>query len=138
MNKLIKIEKENLNLAWNDALPYIEEALTRTPEYSALDIYHLLKQGTLSLWMFYNEKKKKPFGAMVIEILEHPQKRTLQIFLLAADDFEEVKTLFSEFSEYAKQIGAQDIECAGRFGLEKLLEGMGFKKSYIVMNIEVN
>jgi len=136
--RLIKIDKDNLNLAWPDAMPYIEKALVLTPEYTVQDVWHLLKIGEITLWMFYNEKKKRAFGAMTTQIVEQPQKRTLHIFLLSADNFEDVKPLFPEFMEYARQIGAKDIECGGRFGLEKLLENMGFKKSYIVMSIDVN
>lgn len=136
--KLIKIEKENLNLAWNDAAPYLDGAMFQTPEYSLTDIYRMLKTGSLTLWMFYNDKKKTAYGAMVTEIIEHPQKRILHIFLMSADNFDDVEPLFEPFLEYAKQIGADSIECGGRLGLEKLLARLGFKKSYIVMDIEVN
>lgn len=138
MNKLIKIDKENLNLAWNDAVHYLDDAMFQTPEYTLMDVYRLIKDGALTLWMFYNDKKKKAYGAMVTEIIEHPQKRILSIFLMSADDFKEVEPLFEPFLEYAKSVSADNIECGGRFGLEKLLANLGFKKSYIVMDIEVN
>lgn len=137
-NKLIKIEKDNLNLAWADAAPYLERALALTPEYLLMDVYQLLKANEITLWMFYNDKKKKSFGAMTTQIVEQPQMRSLHIFLLSSDDFGQVKELFPAFLDYARQIGASNIECGGRFGLEKLLEDVGFKKSYIVMNYEVN
>lgn len=138
MNKLIKIEKENINLAWNHAAPYLEKSLKFTPEYTLLDVFRLIKTGHLTLWMFYNEKKKKAFGAMATEAVEHPQKRILVIFLMSADDFVQVEPLFQDLVLYARQIGADGIECYGRFGLQKLLANLGFKKSYIAMNYDVN
>lgn len=137
MNKLIKIETENVNIAWNDAMPYLEKALKRTPEYGLMDVYRLVKSGYLTLWMFYNEGKKKPFGAMVTEVVEHPLKRILAIFLLSSDGLDEAVTLFPEFVEYGRRLGADSIECYGRFGLEKLLAKIGFKKTYIALNYDV-
>jgi len=138
MNKLIRIETENIDLAWNDAKPYIQSSLKLTPEYTYQYIHHLLKSGALTLWIFYNENTKKPFGAMVTEVVEHPQMTILVIFLMSADDFDLVAPLFAPFLEYAKAIGAASIECLGRFGLEKILGDLGFKKSYIVMRFDVN
>lgn len=138
MNRLIKIEKENLNLAWQHAIPYLEASLKQTPEYDLLDVYHLLKNGHLTLWMFYNEKKKKSFGSMVTEVVQHPKRKVLVIFLMSADKFEDVELLFADLLSFARQIGADGIECYGRFGLERLLAKIGFKKSYIAMNYDVN
>lgn len=137
-NKLIKVEKENLHFAWKDAIPYLEGALFQTPEYTLEDVYRLIKERALTLWMFYNVKKKQAYGAMATEIIEHPHKRVLSIFLLGATDFKEAALLFPDFLEYARNIKANSIECAGRPGWEKILGEMGFKKSYIVMNIDVN
>lgn len=138
MPRLIKVEKENISFAWKDALPYLEKSLVLTPEYTLMDVYQLVKDGSLTLWMFYNDEKKKAFGSMVTEIIEHPQKRLLNIFLLSSDDFEGVKFLFADFIEYLRLLGVDGMECAGRFGLERLLKDLGFKKSYIVMSIDVN
>ncbi len=137
-NKLIKVDKENVDLAWREATPYIEQALCQTPEYTLLDVYHLAKNGAITLWMFYNNEKKKAFGTAATEIIEHPQKRILSVFLMSADNFEEVEVMFPEFLGYARQMGVSNIECAGRFGIERLYAKLGFKKSYIVMNYDVN
>jgi len=136
--RLIKIEAHNLNMAWGEAAHYLNQALCQTPEYALIDIYNLIKDGALTLWMFYNDKKKAAFGAMTTEIIEHPQKRILSIFLMSADDFDDVEPLFQPLLAYAKTVRADSVECCGRFGLEKLLDRLGFKKSYIVMNIDVN
>ena len=136
--RLIKVDTENLHLAWNDAVCYLENALFQTPEYTLLDIYRLIKERALTLWMFYNDKKKTACGAMATEIIEHPRKRVLSIFLLGADDFKQIEPLFAQVLLYAKHVKADEVECAGRMGLEKLLSDIGFKKSYIVMNYTVN
>ncbi len=136
--KLIKVDKDNLNLAWQDVVPYVTSALHRSPEYNFNDIYNLIKSGALTLWVFYNQIKKCPYGAMVTEIVEHPQKKILNIFLLSAKNLDEVRPLWDEFLEYVRQMNIKTVECAGRFGLEKVLTDWGFKKSYVVMNIDVN
>lgn len=137
-NKLIKIQTSNLYLAWKEAAPYLASSLQLTPEYTLEDIYNLLRDGILTLWMFYNEENKRAFGAMVTELVEHPQKIILVIFLMGADNFEDVEPLFEQLLQYARESGASSIECYGRFGLEKLLDNLGFKKSYIVMHYDVN
>lgn len=137
-NRLIKIEKENINFAWDEAAPYLLRSLINTPEYTLEDIRVLLTHGIATLWMFYNDEKKKSFGAMVTEIHSHPQKKILLIFLMSADDFENMSALFVTLVDYAKEAGVDWIECFGRFGLEKLLADLGFKKSYIAMSFEVN
>jgi len=49
-SKLIKVDKENLNLAWEHAAPYLEKALSLSPEYSLMDVHHLIKTGEITLW----------------------------------------------------------------------------------------
>ncbi len=138
MNKLIQIMPQNVDLAWLDAVPYIEKSLKNTPEYAVLDVYRMLKNGELTLWMFYNTQKRSAFGMMVTELSKHPQMLVLVVFLLAADDFDAVRPMFGELLEYCRRMGASAIECFGRAGLEKLVAELGFKKSYIAMRLDVN
>lgn len=138
MNKLIEISIHNLDLAWKDAVGYLEKSLKLTPEYTILDVYRMLKNGELTLWMFYNSDTRRSFGAMVTEISCHPQMKVLVIFLMAADDFSLVEPLFADLRAYGVRMGVNYIECYGRFGLEKLLKNLGFKKSYIAMRVDVN
>jgi len=136
--RLILVEPDNINLAWKAAKPYLISSLELTEEYTLDDVYNMLRNGSLRLWMFYNEQDDVANGAMVTEIVEHPQKRLLIVFLLGADDFEHnVLPLFESFMEYVRFKQCHAIECYGRFGLEKILEKIGFKKSYIVMRKDI-
>ncbi len=137
MMRLILVDHTNIHLAWKDAAPYLARAIKTQDEYSLENVYTELTCGSLSLWMFYNDKIGKPFGAMTTFVTDGPIKKILTIFLMAADHFDDVALLFDDLVTYTKQIGADSIECYGRMGLEKLLDKLGFKKIYIAMGIDV-
>lgn len=136
--RLIKVERENLALAWKDALPYLQNALKETPECNIDDVYHLLNSGVFTLLMFYNEDDKRCQGAMVTEVIEHPRMTVLVVFLMGADDFTIVEGIFDQLVEFGRRLKVKEIECFGRFGLEKLLKKLGFSKSYIALRYELN
>lgn len=136
MNRLIRVETENIFLAWKHAEKYLNNALEYTPEYALADILVLLKSGSLMLWMFV-DSGKKPFGAMVTEIIDHPRKRILNIFLLGSDNLIDCLELFGVLLEYAKANKVDTIEVAARFGWERKLDVLGFKKAYSVLNFNV-
>lgn len=136
-DQLIKVSHENLFHTWVRVEPYVEKVLNIYPDYSLSDIYMLVKSGVFTLWMFYNEDDNKPFGAMVTELINHPQRRLMSIFLMSCDDFKRIVPLWPVLYKDARNSGAVAIECAGRFGLEKILPQLGFKKDYIVMSTEV-
>lgn len=132
--RLILVRPENIFIAWSEALPYVQSAMVNTPEYSVNDILSYLKGGSLSLWMFYNDTEKKAKGAMITEIIAHSRQKIMCVFLLGADDFENVVVpLFDEFIDYCKDQNIDAIECLGRFGLEHLLAPKGFRKSHVVL-----
>lgn len=136
MNRLIRVERENIFLAWTDAQKYLNDALAYTPEYVLSDVLELLKNGSLTLWMF-TQDNKKPFGAMVTEIIDHPRKRMLSIFLLSTYDLVGALELFDVLVDFAKQSKVNTIEVAGRHGWEKKLDVVGFKKAYSVLEFNV-
>ena len=132
--RLILVQRDNLFLAWPEALPYIQSALEFNAEYAVNDILTLLTDNALSLWMFYNDEERKAMGAMITEVLRHPRTTMMSIVLLGADDFEKVVSpLFDEFIEYASSIGINTIESLSRFGMERLLKDKGFKKTYVIL-----
>lgn len=137
MKRLILVEHGNIHLAWKDAKPYLERAIKTQDEYSLENVYTELTTGSLTLWMFYNDEVGKPFGAMTTCMYSFPQKNTLLIHMMAADNFDDMAPLFADLVAYAKKIGAKSIECLGRFGLEKLLNDLGFKKISITMGYDV-
>lgn len=137
MMRLIPVEQGNVYLAWKDAAPYLQKALETQDEYTLDEVYEELLNGSTSLWMFYNDKVNAPFGAMITYTYERPLKKCLVIFLMSADNFEDVSALFDDLTAYAKEIRANSIECYGRMGLEKLLKNLGFKKIYIAMGVDV-
>ena len=136
--RLIAISPENMNLALKDVSKYIEAALRYSDDkYNLDDVKAQIQQGLLTLWVVYNEMKKKAVGCYLTEILAYPRFNALCIFLLGGDDFDEILQTFEELKEYAKGMRCKTIEFYGRDGWAKILPQHGFVKTHILMRMNL-
>lgn len=79
-----------------------------------------------------------PKGFAVTEIRQFTTERTLFVLWLRGHDFDEWKAaLVEKLNALAKQYECAGIEAACRFGLEKSLSDLGFRRSQIIIRKEV-
>lgn len=136
--RLIAIHPENLYLAWKDASKFIERGLEYTDnKYHLEDIYNLISKELMILWIVYNDEKQCAVGVVLTQVIEYPQRRSFQIFLLSGNNFEEMLTLLDELKEHAINADCKSIEFYGRPGWERILNGLEFEKIHTIMRLKL-
>lgn len=98
--------------------------------HTIADIERMVGEGRLTLIPGQN-------CALVVEIIECPQKRALHIFL-AGGDLAEIRTFDPLMVELAKAHNCQLVTIAGRKGWERELKNLGYHHSYSVVVKEVS
>lgn len=131
------IDSYYLDYIWYKLEPYIEKALAHSDNKFNLDsIGRECREGNYLAWMVYNSQEIT--GCLITELLQYPCSRRLSVLLLAADDFSDVVCDIDRFRTWAKQNGADAIECYGRPGWEKLLKDHDFQKIHTLLRMKVD
>ena len=96
--------------------------------HDSADILHGISRG---YFQFFPLKK----SAIVTEIIDYPRITSCRFFL-AGGDLVELRDAELSVSEWAKAVGCQRVEIAGRPGWERALTG--YKKSAIWLSKELH
>jgi hypothetical protein len=110
---------------WDYWQPVVERALTANSTHEPEDVYHGIRRG----WHFFFAEG---VSFMVVDILNHPQVTTGQVWL-AAGDLDELKAMAPKVEVWAKEQGCTRFEVAGRKGWEGALKDMGFRHHTTVL-----
>ena len=92
-----------------------------------------VKKGEMQIHRF-------PLGEIVTEIVEMklPEERILVVLLLAGERMDEWKEEATEYLRaFARKHDCKAIEAISRFGLEKKLKALGWKKTRILLRNEL-
>ena len=118
---------ENAAKEWARCKPWIEAALEYCRGTHRIeDIERLIAEGKLQFW-----PGKR--SAVVTEILEYPQLKALNFFLVGGD-LSELLEWEPSFIAWAKALGCTRIsQVLGRRGWEPTLKPLGYKTTLSVM-----
>lgn len=113
------------------ARPHIEAALDYSGgTHTYDDVVKGVKDGSLVFW-------PGPNSAVITEIIEHPQKRTLHFFL-AGGNAAELEAMLPGILDWAREQGCESASLTGREGWERsFLKRRGWEKKLIVMTKEL-
>jgi len=114
------------------ARPLIEAALDFSGgTHSFEDVCRGVSEGQLVYW-------SGPNSAVVTEIIEYPQKRTLHFFL-AAGNMAELEAMYPTIIEWGRMQGCTAASLAGRKGWERsfLARQEGWERKLVVMMKEL-
>jgi len=137
MTRLTTIDVMFLPAIWQLVSEYIEKSLKyANGKYDLDGVLELLKKRELLLWVVYTDNKIK--GCFVTELIDYPKKRILMISFLGADEMEDVLCHLDAIKDYAKKHKAQGLEIFGRAGWEKTLSVEGFRKTHVVLGLNLD
>jgi hypothetical protein len=113
------------------ARPHIEAALSYAGGTHGFDdVAAMLREDRAILW-------SGPHSAIVTEIIEHPQKRTLHFFL-AGGNLAELEVMVPGILEWGRTQGCTAASMTGRKGWERtFLKREGWESKLVVMTKEL-
>tara|TARA_R110000744_G_scaffold46911_5_gene103555 strand:- start:26067 stop:26486 length:420 start_codon:yes stop_codon:yes gene_type:complete len=101
------------------------------------DVEPYLLNGVYQLFVCYDEQKI--WGAVVTEIVNYPQFKTLLLLLLGGEDPASTDDQLEEvLTKFAKHEGCSNMQISGRKGWLRRLAKYGYKESYITLIKELD
>lgn len=103
--------------------------------YNLDDVLKQLYDGTAQLWILWNEKKKTKYqGCIVSKILERPNSKSLNLFIVTGRDRklwqDKIPTILEDF---AKQEGCSHLETYARPGWSRILKKHNYKTTHYLL-----
>ena len=132
------IPAQNIEAIWPLIVEDIKGCLNKTRgEHSLEYVYDRLITDTAQLYLVTREDTKQITGTGVAEVIEYPNYKTYNLWLLYGKDFTDVLSKHRDYMrEQARQRGCKFFECFVRKGFEPLLKEQGFKTNTINMHIK--
>ena len=106
-------------------------------------VSHLLEKARLTLWVGCSEEHKRIVFAGVTSIINYPQYSALIVTHVGGEDNKFIKYVNdiwhedSELMRYAKLHNLKRIEILGRNGWLRVLNKVGFRKSYTALTKDI-
>jgi hypothetical protein len=118
-------------LSLEEARPHIEAALYYSGgTHTYGDIVEGVNDGRYVFW-------PGPNSAVITEIIEHPQKRTLHFFL-AGGNAAELEAMLPGIADWGREQGCTLMSLTGRKGWERsFLKREGWESNLVVMTKEL-
>ena len=129
---------EFIELVWPSINKYIEGAAEFTyGRYTAFDIKHdLYNNQKQQLWIAF--KDNNYYGAVVTEICEYPQMRTLVMhFTGGIQLLKWKKPMLNILKKFAKDNSCKVIESYGRPGWGKIFKKDGYEQKFVFYELPV-
>lgn len=128
------VPPEQVGIVWPQILDQVERGL-RHAAGDTITADHILRsilQGDMILWVVHEGDNVT--AAIILEVIQHPAKKTLAVVLIAGRDFhgwcEQVNQMIRDFADL---IGVDSVESVSRRGAAKWLESLGWRRKAIVM-----
>ena len=121
--------------AWELVRHLIEEACDRSEIYNPEDIKADLESGYSSLWIEWGGEIDDPviYSCMVTRLERNASKVWLRGILAVGEQTPEWNEHLEEIEAWAKSRGASHAHMVCRYGFEKNLKPMGYRKTHILM-----
>ncbi len=131
-NVITRVPSEDVEFIWSQVAPLLEKALDET--YTIEDIYKGLLNNRMQLFISWNDNKVE--SAVVTEIAQYPQSKTLRYFLAGGTNLENwLGRIQQVIEKFAKQENCTHLEVAGRKGWVRKLKG--FRVKAYLLNKEI-
>jgi DNA polymerase/3'-5' exonuclease PolX len=115
----------------DEARPFLEKALSLAGNTHTIeDVRKLIEEKRLQFWPGVN-------SAIITEIIEYPQKRTLHFFL-AGGNLAELEAMYPIVEQFGRDQGCTAASTSGRPGWERtFLKREGWTPRTVVMTKEL-
>ena len=102
--------------------------------YNLDDVLKQLYDGTAQLWILWNEKKKTKYqGCIVSKILERPNSKSLNLFIVTGQDRKLWQDKITVLEDFAKQEGCSHLETYARPGWSRILKKHNYKITHYLL-----
>ena len=130
------VQAHALDTVWNDAAPFLEEALELAfDKYSISDIYHYLQERDMQLWVVSNGIKL--VAAAVTQILEYPGSKIAQLVLVGGEGVREWTDADQVLSQWAREQGCDALEATARPGWMRVIDDTSWHRPLVVLRKEL-
>ena len=113
----------------------IEKALKFSGNhYNLKDVLEQLYEDKAQLWILWNDKRKTKYqGCIVTKILQRPNTKSLNLFIVTGKDRKLWQDSITVFEDYAKQEGCSHLETYARPGWSRILKKHNYKTTHYLL-----
>ena len=113
----------------------IEKALKFSGNhYNLDDVLKQLYEGKAQVWILWNDKRKTKYqGCIVSKILERPNTKSLNLFIVTGQDRKLWQDKINILEDYAKQQECSHLETYARPGWSRILKKHNYKTTHYLL-----
>jgi hypothetical protein len=135
-----QIPTEEADHAFGLVLSLLEPAIERSDgRLTVSDVRERVADGRMQLIVISDDAAGGDLiGALVTEFCKHPQGDALNIALLGGRELHRWIDRLLEIERWAKSEGCRWIELSGRFGWERVLRGLDYRRTAVLLSKELS
>ena len=128
----VKFEAEKVKEVWILVKDLIQKACDYSDGFAdAEDFKKWLEQGTMQLWVAWDNEEKKVRCVCITEIKQYPKYKVCGCKITTGDSFKKWVDFMDYVMEWAKEEGCRKMEIHTRPGWERILKPKGFVKTHV-------
>ena len=128
----VKFEAEKVKEVWILVKELIQKACDYSDGFAdAEDFKKWLEQGTMQLWVAWDNEEKKVRCVCITEIKQYPKYKVCGCKITTGSSFNKWVDFMDFVMEWAKQEGCRKMEIHTRPGWERVLKSKGFFKTHV-------
>ena len=128
----VKFEAEKVKEVWILVKDLIQKACEYSDGFAdAENFKEWLEQGTMQLWVAWDNEKKKVICVCITEIKQYPKYKVCGCKITTGNSFKKWVDFMDYVMEWAKEEGCRKMEIHTRPGWERILKPKGFIKTHV-------
>ena len=128
----VKFEAEKVKEVWILVKELIQKACDYSDGFAdAEDFKKWLEQGTMQLWVAWDNEEKKVRCVCITEIKQYPKYKVCSCKITTGNSFKQWVDFMDYVMEWAKEEGCRKMEIHTRLGWERILKPKGFFKTHV-------
>ena len=128
----VKFEAEKVKEVWILVKDLIQKACDYSDGFAdAEDFKKWLEQGTMQLWVAWDNEEKKVRCVCITEIKQYPKYKVCSCKITTGNSFKQWVDFMDYVMEWAKEEGCRKMEIHTRPGWERILKPKGFFKTHV-------
>jgi hypothetical protein len=128
----VKFEAERVKEVWILVKDLIQKACDYSDGFAdAEDFKKWLEQGTMQLWVAWDNEEKKVKCVCITEVKQYPKYKVCGCKITTGTSFKQWVDFMDYVMEWAKEEGCRKMEIHTRPGWERVLKPKGFFKTHV-------
>ena len=128
----VKFEAEKVKEVWILVKDLIQKACDYSDGFAdAEDFKKWLEQGTMQLWVAWDNEEKKVRCVCITEVKQYPKYKVCSCKITTGNSFKQWVDFMDYVMEWAKEEGCRKMEIHTRPGWERILKPKGFFKTHV-------